>query len=383
MKEIKELTGLYSLTKTIGVELKPVGKTQELVEAKKLIEQDDQRAEDYKIVKDIIDRYHKDFIDKCLNCVKIKKDDLEKYVSLAENSNRDAEDFDNIKTKMRNQITEAFRKNSLFTNLFKKNLIKEYLPAFVSEEEKSVVNKFSKFTTYFDAFNDNRKNLYSGDAKSGTIAYRLIHENLPIFLDNIASFNIISETGVNEYFSGIETEFTDTLEGKRLTELFQIDFFNNTLTQKKIDNYNYIVGAVNKAVNLYKQQHKTVRVPLLKTLHKMILSERVTPSWLPERFESDEEMLTALAEKCDASNAVTATLTAAGWASGQQTLTIAGLGATQNGVIGLSQSITDEQLSAASEAEMYICGQAAGSVTIAANGSVPTCDIPVVIILLG
>ena len=294
MKEIKELTGLYSLTKTIGVELKPVGKTQELIEAKKLIEQDDQRAEDYKIVKDIIDRYHKDFIDKCLNCVKIKKDDLEKYVSLAENSNRDAEDFDNIKTKMRNQITEAFRKNSLFTNLFKKNLIKEYLPAFVSEEEKSVVNKFTKFTTYFDAFNDNRKNLYSGDAKSGTIAYRLIHENLPMFLDNIASFNIISETGVNEYFSSIEAEFTDTLNGKYLADLFQIDYFNNTLTQKKIDNYNYIVGAVNKAVNLYKQQHKNVRIPLLKTLHKMILSDRVTPSWLPERFESDEEMLTAI-----------------------------------------------------------------------------------------
>lgn len=294
MKEIKELTGLYSLTKTIGVELKPVGKTQELVEAKKLIEQDDQRAEDYKIVKDIIDRYHKDFIDKCLNCVKIKKDDLEKYVSLAENSNRDAEDFDNIKTKMRNQITEAFRKNSLFTNLFKKNLIKEYLPAFVSEEEKSVVNKFSKFTTYFDAFNDNRKNLYSGDAKSGTIAYRLIHENLPVFLDNIASFNAISGTGVNECFLGIETEFTDTLKGKRLTEFFQIDFFNNTLTQKKIDNYNYIVGAVNKAVNLYKQQHKTVRVPLLKPLYKMILSDRIAPSWLPECFKSDNDMLTAI-----------------------------------------------------------------------------------------
>ena len=294
MKEIKELTGLYSLTKTIGVELKPVGKTQELIEAKKLIEQDDQRAEDYKIVKDIIDRYHKDFIDKCLNCVKIKKDDLEKYVSLAENSNRDAEDFDNIKTKMRNKITEAFRKNSLFTNLFKKNLIKEYLPAFVSEEEKSVVNKFSKFTTYFDAFNDNRKNLYSGDAKSGTIAYRLIHENLPVFLDNIASFNAISGTGVNECFLGIETEFTDTLKGKRLTEFFQIDFFNNTLTQKKIDNYNYIVGAVNKAVNLYKQQHKTVRVPLLKPLYKMILSDRIAPSWLPECFKSDNDMLTAI-----------------------------------------------------------------------------------------
>lgn len=296
MKEIKELTGLYSLTKTIGVELKPVGKTQELIEAKKLIEQDDQRAEDYKIVKDIIDRYHKDFIDKCLNCVKIKKDDLEKYVSLAENSNRDAEDFDNIKTKMRKQITKAFEKNSLFNDLFKQNLIKKYLPGFdsVSEEEKKVVNKFSKITTYFDAFNKNRKNLYSGEAKSGTIAYRLIHENLQMFLDNIASFNTISRTGVNECFLGIEAEFTDTLKGKRLTEFFQIDFFNNTLTQKKIDNYNYVVGVVNKAVNLYKQQHKNVRIPLLKTLHKMILSDRVTPSWLPERFESDEEMLTAI-----------------------------------------------------------------------------------------
>lgn len=296
MKEIKELTGLYSLTKTIGVELKPVGKTQELIEAKKLIEQDDQRAEDYKIVKDIIDRYHKDFIDKCLNCVKIKKDDLEKYVSLAENSNREAVDFDNIKIKMRNQITESFKKNPLFVGLFKKELITNYLPNFVSEEERVVVNKFSKFTTYFDAFNDNRKNLYSGDAKSGTIAYRLIHENLPMFLDNIASFNKISETGVNKYFSDIENEFTAILYEMHLSDLFQIDYFNNTLTQKKIDNYNYIVGAVNKAVNLYKQQHKTVRVPLLKTLHKMILSERVTPSWLPERFESDEEMLTAIKE---------------------------------------------------------------------------------------
>lgn len=156
------------------------------------------------------------------------------------------------------------------------------------------MNKFSKITTYFDAFNDNRKNLYSSDAKSGTIAYRLIHENLPMFLDNIASFNTISRTEVNECFLGIEAEFTDTLKGKRLTEFFQIDFFNNTLTQKKIDNYNYVVGAVNKAVNLYKQQHKNVRIPLLKTLHKMILSDRVTPSWLPERFESDNDMLTAI-----------------------------------------------------------------------------------------
>lgn len=194
---------------------------------------------------------------------------------------------------MRKQITDAFEKNSF---LFNQNLIKKYLPGSdsVSEEEKKVVNKFSKITTYFDAFNKNRKNLYSGEAKSGTIAYRLIHENLPMFLDNIASFNKISEIGVHEYFSSIETEFTVILNGMHLSDLFQIDYFNNTLTQKKIENYNHVVGAVNKAANLYKQQHKNVRISLLKTLKKMILSDRVTPSWLPERFESDNDMLTAI-----------------------------------------------------------------------------------------
>lgn len=293
MKEIKELTGLYSLSKTIGVELKPDPNTKKLIENKKLIEQDDQRAKDYKIVKDIIDRYHKDFIAKCLNSVKIKKDDLEKYVSLAENSKKNEKKLNEVKKEMRKQITDAFEKNSF---LFNQNLIKKYLPDSdsVSEEEKKVVNKFSKITTYFDAFNKNRKNLYSGDAKPGTIAYRLIHENLPMFLDNIASFNKISEIGVHEYFSSIETEFTVILNGMHLSDLFQIDYFNNTLTQKKIENYNHVVGAVNKAANLYKQQHKNVRISLLKTLKKMILSDRVTPSWLPEHFESDEEMLTAI-----------------------------------------------------------------------------------------
>lgn len=299
MKEIKDLTGLYSLTKTIGLELKPVSKkTKKLIKSKKLIKQDDQRAEDYKIVKGIIDRYHKDFIDKCLNSVKIKKDDLEKYVSLAENSKKNENKLNEVKKEMRKQITDAFEKNSLFTDLFNQNLIKKYLPDSdsVSEEEKKVLNKFSKITTYFDAFNENRKNLYSVDAKSGTIAYRLIHENLPTFLDNIASFNKISEIGVYEYFSSIETEFTAILNGMHLSDLFQIDYFNNTLTQKKIENYNHVVGAVNKAANLYKQQHKNVRISLLKTLKKMILSDKVTPSWLPERFESDEEMLTAIKE---------------------------------------------------------------------------------------
>lgn len=59
MKQLSELTGLYSLSKTLRFELKPIGKTLEYIESKGLIAQDEQRAEEYKKVKDIIDRYHK------------------------------------------------------------------------------------------------------------------------------------------------------------------------------------------------------------------------------------------------------------------------------------------------------------------------------------
>lgn len=97
----------------------------------------------------------------------------------------------------------------------------------------------------------------------------------------------------------------------------------------------------------------------------------------------DEEIYNALANKCDASVFVNTTLTATGWENNQQTLSIDGLGAEQNGVIGLSQSVNDSQLDAAKNAGLYVCAQGAGYLTIAVSGSTPSCDIPVVVILLG
>ena len=67
MKQLNELTGLYSLSKTLRFELKPIGKTLANIESKGLIAQDEQRADEYKKVKDIIDRYHKAFITMCLS----------------------------------------------------------------------------------------------------------------------------------------------------------------------------------------------------------------------------------------------------------------------------------------------------------------------------
>lgn len=309
MKQLSELTGLYSLSKTLRFELKPIGKTLEHIESKGLIAQDEQRAEEYKKVKDIIDRYHKKFITMCLSDFKFEQNSLETYVALAEDTNRDEKAFDEIKKTLRKQIVETFKKGGSYSDLFKKELIQKHLPEFVSdEEEKKMIANFSKFTTYFNGFNENRKNMYSDEDKSTAIAYRLIHENLPMFVNNMKSFSRIADSDVHQHFTEIESSFSEYLGVEHLEEMFQLDFFSETLTQEQIAVYNHIIGGraledgtklkgINEYVNLYNQQHKDSRLPLLKPLYKIILSDRVALPWFPsEEFASDEEMIRAINE---------------------------------------------------------------------------------------
>ena len=85
----------------------------------------------------------------------------------------------------------------------------------------------------------------------------------------------------------------------------------------------------------------------------------------------------------DGSIAVTATLFASGWSSlGSQTLTINGLGADANGMIGLSQGASQEQIYAAMDANLYISGQSENSLSITAAGAIPIIDIPVVVVMM-
>lgn len=316
MESMKDLTGQYSLSKTLRFELKPIGKTLEHIERKGLLTQDEQRAEEYEQMKGIIDRYHKAFITMCLRNCKIKVnntddelDSLEEYSSLLSKSKRDADDEDKlekIKENLRKQIVNAFKSGNTYGDLFKKELIKNHLPDFVTdEEEKQVVEHFCNFTTYFTGFHDNRKNMYSDEAKSTAIAYRLIHENFPRFFDNLRSFAKISESEVANRFPEIESAFSLYLNVEHIADMFHVDYFPVVLTQEQIDVYNNIIGGkteedgtkiqgINEYINLYNQYHPDVKLPFLKPLYKMILSDKVALSWLPEEFENDEEMLTAI-----------------------------------------------------------------------------------------
>lgn len=74
-------------------------------------------------------------------------------------------------------------------------------------------------------------------------------------------------------------------------------------------------------------------------------------------------------------------LTAGGWSSGVQHLSIPGLTADYDGMAGIDGSASEDLIAEASEANMYISNQTDGDLEITARGTVPKDDIPVFVVM--
>ena len=311
MDSFTQFTGLYSLSKTLRFELKPIGKTLAYIENKGLLVQDEHRADSYKIVKKIIDEYHKAFIEKSLHGLCLDGlDDYYFYYQIPKKDDNQKKIVDDIQTKLRKQIAERFSKQEVYKNLFAKELIKDDLNSFVQDvEQKDLIKEFENFTTYFTGFHENRKNMYSAEDKSTAIAFRLIHQNLPKFLDNMRAFHKISVSPVAENFKQIlsDTELGSIIQVVAMEDVFSLLYFNDTLTQKGIDKYNHLIGGftpddgkqkikgLNEYINNYNQTAKKENLlPKLKPLYKQILSDRSTASFIPEQYKDDNEVLESI-----------------------------------------------------------------------------------------
>lgn len=306
-----QFTNLYPVSKTLRFELIPDKRTKAILERTDLIAQDEHRAESYKLVKKIIDRYHKAFIESVLSTLKLPIDDLDslhEIYSKSQKSDADKNSLKKIQDKLRKLIADALTKDSRFKRIDKKELIREDILSIITPEERSLIDEFRDFTTYFTGFHENRRNMYSAEAQSTAIAYRLIHENLPKFIDNMLTFEKIAASPVAEHFTQLYQEMEEYLNVREIGDLFKLDYYTELLTQSQIEVYNAVIGGrtvedsdkkiqgINEYVNLYNQQQpsRETRLPKLKPLFKQILSDREAVSWLPEEFESDKDMLNAV-----------------------------------------------------------------------------------------
>lgn len=326
-------TNQYQVLKTLRFELKPIGKTAEWIKEKGLIQEDEQRSEDYKKMKKVIDEYHKYFIEIALSELQIPLPMLQSfrdaYEAVKKNKgNTDCKKkFAQQQAQLREEIHKHIIKTANWNLLFSKEFIKEVLPNWINNEDnptwltnlkditgltevKKLVRSFDKWVTYFKGFNDNRKNVYSKKDIPTSIIYRIVHDNLPKFLDNISRYEKLKQYfSCGFSFGSLANELNKELSGHTLNEVFSLEYFTKCLNQSGIDRYNTILGGkfvegesqkrkgVNEYINQFVHQQndntnkRKIRSLKMVELYKQILSDRESSSFVLEKFEDDKSAI--------------------------------------------------------------------------------------------
>ncbi len=309
----------YSLSKTLRFELQPISRTLDFIKEKGLIEQDKEREKEFNLVKKIIDSYYIEFIENVLSKITIDSDLLKEYSAVYKNLKNDKyssdlkKEFKLIQDKVRSEVYKQIYNFPNFKLLFGKELIKVILPKWLEYknrlEDKELILKFDKWTTYFVGFFENRKNVFSKDPIPTSVIYRIVHDNLPKFLDNIEKFNKIKLLDNFDYFS-IEKELSVELNNKNLDYYFNLSNFNLFLNQRGIELFNTIIGGkstenikikgLNELINLYSQKEKdlikskNIRKLKMSPLFKQILSEKQSFSDKFDLIKDNSSLITQI-----------------------------------------------------------------------------------------
>jgi len=271
-KTFGDFTNLYELSKTLRFELRPTPETKDLLDKNKIIQTDKKIAENYQEIKKYFDKLHKKFIKEALSNTQI---DFSDFCKLWEQNSKDSGKIKDLSRKLRKSIKQAFDKKGADWHkrylekgikLKKKNLdilFEERVLDILKEEFKDDVDvklfeSFKGFSTYFTNFHESRKNFYKDDGTASAIATRIIDENLKRFCDNIK---------VKKHSKKLISELNE-----REAKIFEADFYNRCLLQQGIDDYNQVIGDINKKINNLRQ-NKIENTPTLKILYKQILGD--------------------------------------------------------------------------------------------------------------
>lgn len=304
--------GRRSITKTLQFKLRPVGNTQKKLDESGCLGRDLERDLSKSTITKWMDRAHKDYIEMALSTSDIDWTGLQEALSSKETREK-------LEGAYRKRVVAIFNTGTNRTyldQLFSKDVIDTVLPTIMarygcSSAEKDVVAGFHGFFGYLDKFNKSRKNLYSDKAKATAISYRIVNENFPMFVGNMAVFEAIMKTEPR-IVENAEKNLAAYMESKHIPSLetvFSVGYYNKVLTQTGIDAYNTLIGGfsveggikvqgLNELVNLYNQTHPDNRLPLFVSLYKQLLGDCDSASFRDEQFSTDDDVIEVLSGFC-------------------------------------------------------------------------------------
>lgn len=322
--------GKYPINKTIQFSLIPQGDTQKFIDHYGFVSADERRSQDYKTLKTLIDNYHRTFIERTLRELRDQmnwSDLIDALTAYQKAAGETAvlvarRDLEKMQEEYRLAISDAFKRQDDYNDLFGKKLITKILPQVFDESEtKELLSRFQKFTSFFIGFYDNRKNLYSDEAKATAIAHRIVNENFPRFYSNCNNWELLNTT-YTDFALEVQSALEQLDPNIDVAQYFEPDNYSLVLTQKGIDTYNMILGGgfddagkkvpgLNNLSNEHWQKaHAAVKIAsphedqqvdaappkiILSQLYRQLLSERVS-SWsqLFDQYKDDGDVRDAL-----------------------------------------------------------------------------------------
>lgn len=280
-----ELTNLYSLSKTLRFELKPIWKTAELVNQSEFFLQDEKKAEAYPDLKIKMDAIHRAYIEQSLSSIEALPLDQSMVDVFFAKKDGQKERESQCK-KLRSIVAWSFVD---VKNLLDKTMLDKLLIV-ATDEEKEQIEQFKWFWWYFTTYTQNRANLYKNEDKAWQIAFRLIDENLPRFFEALSIIDKIKTKSPdfmviekNEYQQEIEKKLSD------YDHIFALHTYHQYLSQSGIDSYNTVVWHINLSLNQRKQQ-QGIKFSLLPLLYKLPLAPRKVISRLPQQFDHIDQV---------------------------------------------------------------------------------------------
>lgn len=316
---------LYPVSRTIAFQAVPVWETREMIDQHCIIANDKLLAADAAVVKELIRREHRTFIEEVLSGFSFKYhsdgnlDSVEDYIALRRQLTADDEDtgekkLETVRANLMKAVEKAFatyeREGEKVLPLMNspQKLLTKILPEReMTDAERESLGRVQKFTTYFMDIVSRYAAYYKADEEGHTIPARLVDDNLPILLANTRLVQTTLET-LGEVFD----KTCDELGGAGVPAynlLMKEDAPAHVTSQRDIERYNACIGGLvlddgktkvkglNEVINLHNQTAgKKDRLRKLEQLKKQILTEREPLSWLPQKFDDDGELITAIRE---------------------------------------------------------------------------------------
>lgn len=303
----ENFVGCYPVSKTLKFELRPVPETKAYLDDDNcpLLAGDFERDKAYPVVKELLDKYYRYFIDVCLRDRILSTATIDAaYKAYVAHDEKSQKALKAASQKLRKEVAGFFDKKTRetycldkYSNLLvldKKNdsrekgaaktipsVLKKWLENESGFSEKEVekysqaVQTFNGFTTYFISYKETRENMFSSEEKASAISYRVVNQNMLRFFSNVENFENIKKKYPDLYqtLKKFEKSFVPAAYGSLLSQA-GIDDYNNRVIGRPAEDEDF--AGVNRLINEYRQKNavRNRDLPVMVTLYKQILSDR-------------------------------------------------------------------------------------------------------------